>query len=295
MSKFNPSQVDELKRIGSHLVQQRELRSLTLEEISVATFVRQPLLEAIEAGEAERLPEVIYVQGFIRRYGDFLGLEGNVLAQQLTRTPSLTPDDLTPEMVALPVDPEAKESLGAVPRDRSSRVPSHKMRSENPLLLTDHIPKRNLGAQLSPYWLYLLVLLAAIAGLYSLFVRTPSPPTPSSATSTQNETPPVPEPVEPGTISPVPSIPSPATPKPLEAKVELLDEAWLRVEADGKKVYEGVLSKGSVQTWSAGKTLKIRSGNAGAVNLSVNQAKAKPLGNLGEVKEVVIDSQSQRL
>jgi cytoskeletal protein RodZ len=247
-------------------------------------------------GEAERLPEVIYVQGFIRRYGDFLGLEGNALAHQLTRTPSLTPDDLTPEMVALPVAPEAKESLGAVPRDRSSRVPNHKMRSENPLLLTDPIPKRNLWAQLSPYWLYLLVLLAAIAGLYSLFVRPPSPPTPSSATSTQNETPPAPEPVEPtGTISPVPSSRSPVTPKPLEAKVELLDEAWLRVEADGKKVYEGVLSKGSAQTWSASKTLKIRSGNAGAVNLSVNQTKAKPLGNLGEVKEVVIDSQSQRL
>jgi hypothetical protein len=104
-------------------------------------------------------------------------------------------------------------------------------------------------------------------------------------------------PVKPPNLSssaptPTSTLAAPPRQAPLIAKVELSADAWLKVEVDGKKVYEGVLSKGTTQTWSASQTLKIRSGNAGAVQLSVNQETAKPLGNLGEVKEIVLDAQS---
>lgn len=309
MSNFNPSQVEELKRIGSHLRQERELRSLTIEDISADTFVRPPLLTAIETGEAEKLPEVIYVQGFIRRYGDFLGLDGNALAHQLSRPALSIADKLTPEMVALPVDPNAPESLGAVPRDRTSKAPSRPMRSQNPLLLQETVPQKNFFARVSPYWLSVFVLIAAIAGFYSFWVRPQTQSPPSPATSAQPETKASPTPIasvpstnatpasgqaKPAIASPSPLTQPTTTPTttPLTAQVKLTDRAWLKVEADGKKIYEGVLDKGSAQTWTASKTLKIRSGNAGAVNLSVNQAPAKPLGNLGEVKEIVLDAQS---
>jgi hypothetical protein len=297
MAKFTPSQVEELKRIGAHLSQQRELRSLTIEDISAGTFVRPALLKAIETGNVEILPESIYVQGFIRRYGDFLGLNGQELAHQIPRVPLFTADDLTPEMVALPADPEVPESLGSVPRDRSSKVPNRPLRSENPILLTENISKTNLWAKLIPYSIYFLILLAAIAVLYSLFFRPKPQPTSSAIAPTPALIPTVP--VKPSilaTTAPTPtSTPSilAASPHllPLNVKVELSADAWLKVEVDGKKVYEGVLSKGSTQTWHASQTLKIRSGNAGAVHLTVNQETAKTLGNVGEVKEVVLEAQ----
>jgi cytoskeleton protein RodZ len=297
MAKFTPSQVEELKLIGAYLSQQRELRSLTIEDISAGTFVRPSLLKAIETGNVETLPESIYVQGFIRRYGDFLGLNGQELAHRLPRVPLFTADDLTPEMVALPADPESPESLGAVPRDRSSKVPNRPLRSENPILLAETDSKTNFWTKLTPYSIYFLILLAAIAVLYSLFFRPKPQLTPSAIAPTPALMPTVSE-NAPNLATPTPTpIPTPSTlaasphHPPLNAKVALTADAWLKVEVDGKKVYEGVLSQGATQTWSASQILKIRSGNAGAVNLSVNQEMAKPLGNLGEVKEVVLEAQ----
>lgn len=293
-AKITSDQVEKLKIVGSYLREQRELRSQTLEQVAAATFVRPRQIEALETADIDGLPELIYIQGFIRRYGDFLGLDGNELAHRIPRTALVNPEDLTPEMVAIPVDTEGKESLSAIPRDRTSKIPQRKLRSQTPLSLTENAQKPSFLGKISPYWLYALILLGAIAGLYSLFTRPEPQPTPSTASAIgeTNVTPPV-IPAKPAN-SPTQSAPSPLSSTNLtakvEAKVELTDDAWLKVEADGKKVYEGVLTQGTTQIWTATKTLKIRSGNAGAVNLSVNQKAAKPLGNLGEVKEIVLSN-----
>ena len=59
----------------------------------------------------------------------------------------------------------------------------------------------------------------------------------------------------------------------------------MRVVADGKTIFEGTLQKGTQQTWTAQRRLTIRSGNAGAVLVSVNQKEPQPLGKLGTVRE----------
>ncbi|XTZ11398.1 MAG: DUF4115 domain-containing protein [cyanobacterium endosymbiont of Rhopalodia yunnanensis] len=62
----------------------------------------------------------------------------------------------------------------------------------------------------------------------------------------------------------------------------------MRIKIDGKIKYEGILVKGTQQTWTAQKTLIIRAGNAGAVNLVVNDQPSRKLGNIGEVQEVIL-------
>jgi hypothetical protein len=296
-ARITPDQVEKLKIVGSYLREQRELRSQTLEQVAAATFVRPRQIEALETADIDGLPELIYIQGFIRRYGDFLGLDGNELAHRIPRTPLVNPEDLTPEMVAIPVNTEGKDSLSAIPRDRTSKIPQRKLRSQTPLSLAESDQKPSLLAKISPYLLYALILLGAIAGLYTVFTRPQPQPTPSSASAigeTNVKSPTIPTKPANSPKQPVPSPLSATSPTAkVEAKVELIDDAWLKVEADGKKVYEGVLTKGTAQTWTASKTLKIRSGNAGAVKLSVNQKPAKTQGNLGEVKEIILGNQQE--
>ncbi|MCC5627466.1 helix-turn-helix domain-containing protein [Nostoc sphaeroides CHAB 2801] len=83
MTLLNQSQVEQLKEITTHLRQVRQQKSICIEEIAARTLIRAGVLQALEEERFEELPEPIFVQGFIRRYGDALGLDGNALSHTL--------------------------------------------------------------------------------------------------------------------------------------------------------------------------------------------------------------------
>ena len=81
MNHLNSEQVDILKEIGAHLRQRRQELSIPIEEVAAKTLIRLPMLKAIDEGQTDQLPEPVFIQGFIRRYGDLLGLDGTALAK----------------------------------------------------------------------------------------------------------------------------------------------------------------------------------------------------------------------
>ena len=83
MTLLNQAQVEQLKEITTHLRQVRQEKSIRIEEVAAATLIRAGVLQALEEKRFEELPEPIFVQGFIRRYGDALGLDGNALSHTL--------------------------------------------------------------------------------------------------------------------------------------------------------------------------------------------------------------------
>ncbi|MEH1833795.1 MAG: helix-turn-helix domain-containing protein [Nostoc sp.] len=83
MTLLNEAQVEQLKEITTHLRQVRQEKSIRIEEIASQTLIRAGILQALEEERFEELPEPIFVQGFIRRYGDALGLDGNALSHPL--------------------------------------------------------------------------------------------------------------------------------------------------------------------------------------------------------------------
>ncbi|MCB9556100.1 MAG: helix-turn-helix domain-containing protein [Deltaproteobacteria bacterium] len=84
-----------LREFGLFLRAERELRDVALTEISSVTKVPMHLLEALEAGDAQRLPARVFVRGFVRAYGQHLGIpdtEQRFLAACEPRvTPAITP------------------------------------------------------------------------------------------------------------------------------------------------------------------------------------------------------------
>jgi cytoskeleton protein RodZ len=80
---------DCLCELGRELRKGRQIRSLSLQHLHSQTLVPLHHIESIENGEIEKLPQDIYLRGFIRRIGDALGLDGNAMAEAL---PKLEPN-----------------------------------------------------------------------------------------------------------------------------------------------------------------------------------------------------------
>jgi cytoskeletal protein RodZ len=247
---FNEPQQKQLKEIGAYLGQVRQEKSIRVEEIAAKTLIRQPFLEALEEGRFEDLPEPIYVQGFIRRYGDILGLDGTSLA-------------------------------------RSFAINFFLFDSEND---SSNIEKKSSPLNIPLAVPYILLLAAASFGLfYILNPRRPTQKVSQKQNSSivaKQKTPSIPKVAKSTTLPSPTASPNADTNPTVEVTLELQGKSWLQVKEDGKTTFEGNLEKGERRTWTAKKQLTIRSGNAGAVLVTANKKEPKILGNIGDTKEV---------
>jgi cytoskeletal protein RodZ len=69
--------VDEMESLGKYLKAERELRNLSLEEVSKFTRIKEQYLNAIEEDRYDLLPSAIYVKGYLTAYARYLGLDPN--------------------------------------------------------------------------------------------------------------------------------------------------------------------------------------------------------------------------
>ncbi len=74
--------------IGQQLRTAREARRISLEQVSQATRIRVRYLQALEAGDLGSLPSQAQARGFLRAYGDYLGLNSEELMRQLDSPPA---------------------------------------------------------------------------------------------------------------------------------------------------------------------------------------------------------------
>jgi cytoskeleton protein RodZ len=322
MGTLDAVQQEQLSAIGTYLSQIRQEQDRSLEDIAAKTYIPLRLLKAIESGQGQPLPEPVFVQGFIRRYADALGLDGMDLSQRF-------PVHVTPLPIATAVAPALEPS-------RSLSGPSYSS-SSSPAVLEEDLPPRNPSRRQGSrsYWPYFaaagLVAFAGIAlgvvnaissrpprpNLATTLPQQPVPPTnsaaknpvqPPAATSTAPTTAspkatlspspaasPSPALRSPAATSPSPTVasPKPASPTqprnaPVSAALQLSGESWVRVTVDGVVKEESVLPQGTQKSWSGQQQITIESGNAGAVSVAANGGTAKPMGALGAVEELIV-------
>src|SRR6476660_2134153 len=68
--------------VGKALREAREKRKLGLSEAEEATRIRPRFLRALESEEWDQLPGDAYARAFLRTYADFLGLDGEAMAER---------------------------------------------------------------------------------------------------------------------------------------------------------------------------------------------------------------------
>ena len=66
-------------------------------------------------------------------------------------------------------------------------------------------------------------------------------------------------------------------------EITFIEKAWVRIYADNEKVFEGILEPPTTRTWYAREKFAISAGNAGGLELKLDNQKLPPLGKRGEV------------
>ncbi len=68
--------------IGELLRETRQQYGTTVEQVGATLRIRPAFLQAIEDDRHDRLPGPVYALGFVRTYADYLGLDGEAIAQR---------------------------------------------------------------------------------------------------------------------------------------------------------------------------------------------------------------------
>jgi len=287
--------------IGETLRRERLKRNLELGPIAQELRISSRFLEAIEAGQFDKLPGGVFTRSFIVQYARLLGIDEEEIAGELRRT--LDPPPEVPEFVEAPK-----------PADSAIRVP----RVEE----WEGVGKSRFrwSSSLSAAALVVAVMLVC-SGLYAWWQHTrrvapahesppvaavppaPSPaamqPPPSpadgSSTALTATQPPSGTPVPaPSTERPAPPAapPVPASNPNAAVRVELTadEPVWLLARNDGKYFFSGTLGARESRTFEAASTVLLRLGNAGGVTITLNGKPVGPVGPKGQVRTVQFTS-----
>ena len=241
---------EKLTEIGSFLRHLRQEQNLSLEEVAAKTKIQARLLNAIEEGNLQPLPEPVYIKGFIKRYADTLGLNGG-------------------------------EFASVFPTGQSFQL-------LRPTWWRD-LP----SAQLRPihlYFVYVVLIICAVSSLSRMVsYSTIQANNPADEKSTVTPSPTNQSKEKSGGIALVSSASAANFTQPgdpVRVNITLKASSWIRVTADGKTTFEGVLTEGDKRTWVAKQELVVRAGNAGGVLVAFNEGEVKQLGDPGLPKTV---------
>lgn len=300
--------------LGANLKRERELRGISLEEISNATKISRRLLEALEGDQFESLPGGIFRKAFLKSYANYLGMNEEQVLHEYTlafESPPLAPDE--------------KQQTGKASRE----------------------PKRS-GALFFAGILALLIL-----GVVYFFLKSSNstvhesiPPATQPPKSELNSARPATEPqnvaatslsspdsstVQPGippsglaSASPNPVEPSPSagnpqlkvlgelvkkpepsplapansdvrtTDSPIELTLDVTEQTWISVASGENKLFKGILNPNESRKFSLQAPLNLVLGNAGGVKLAVNGQLLAPLGRTGERKIIEISAENYK-
>lgn len=279
-------QKKQLTEIGAYLRQCRESQGISLANAASRTHMRESILTAIEAGNIERLPEPVYVQGFIRRFAQALDLDADQVVEafplgQPNRSklpfwrhyfPSAQLRPIHLYTAYLLVIAASVHSLSWM-INRSISQAEAPLRAQQAEILALSV-ERSLDVSSSNS--------GPVGQAFPIAGKLPVQGTSADAISQLSS-----RLAQTATKS---SKPKPT--KAVHVELKLTAQSWLRVVVDGKPTYEGVLSQGDERVWEGDESVIVRAGNAGGVIVQLNDQPAKPMGIPGAVEEITYASDS---
>lgn len=249
---------------GEELRRERQIREISLEEISSATKISVRLLNALEQGDVRRLPAPAFTRGFIRAYASHLGID-----------PEEKVNAYLADLAGEP--PEAAAPKKAQPRSRFWRG------------------RRGTVSMMVAGVAGFLVVLGFIASPQRherLSKPTVVPPRamPVAFKNVDVSNEPTPVIQNAGSLPEASAAPDrvaleKAGPSSGEISMTMQfdEDSWAKVDADGRTVLSGLVRRGEVRRLQAHAGFRITLGNAGGVRVSVDGHALEPLGGAGEV------------
>ena len=288
---------------GISLKRERELRGISLAEISKTTKISVRFLEAIEKDRFDVLPEGVFRKSFIKSYAKYLGMnEEQILHEYDLEVKPSTASQPAPEKSSVRLgDSEGSKRVllltfcillllvaagfGFWYLTRASRNGD----AEPPAGQSPPIAQAPSGQPRSE----------TIAPAASTATRIPAESTaPQPASTTGAAAPlavsPVSDPSALKVLGELAKKPEPVAPAgtegstPLELTVEASDPVWISVSAGESTLFSGLMKPSESKKFSLEAPLKVILGNAGGVRMQVNGQVFSSLGKTGERKTLEI-------
>jgi cytoskeleton protein RodZ len=254
---------------GENLKREREMRGVSLEEISAATRIATRFLKAIENEQWEQLPGGVFNRGFVRAVAHYLGLdeESTVAEYALAvndrpsvpvwtgRPPAVAPDRpwLGWVLAAVIVAALIAGSWFVIKQILAWRAARHAVRST-----------------------------AMIAAAPPAILKLPAVSKPAAAS---NETALDPAP---GYVPVPPAAPDSADPALLVLKVETGKKTRVTIRADAVQIFNGTLKAGENRVFSAKDRFDVSARDAGSLLLELNGKTLAPIGPPGKAGNVTV-------
>ena len=280
---------------GDRLRREREMRGITLDEITESTKISRRHLEALEGEHFDQLPGGVFNKGFVRAYAHFLGIDEDQAVADYSAAAHEQPEpedkfpleiheepdpDLNPRRSYLPLA-FAVAALVGVLVGYAFWIKS-KPHSTG---ATATAPQPSQQSSVTP---------AGDAATTPSSQSTPATvPAAPAATTQPVERAAVEQPVK--TQPPV-SPDAAANTKPAEKEkaffvsVKAKEDSWVSIVADGKSVMQRVLGADKHKKIKAGKVLVLRTGNAGGIEVSFNGRSLGAIGNENEPRTLTFKS-----
>jgi cytoskeleton protein RodZ len=299
--------------IGETLRRERLKRNLELGQIAEELKISSRFLEAIEAGDLDKLPGGVFTRSFIVQYARLLGLDEEKIAGELQRT--LEPPPETPASVEAP---KPADSAIHVPRvEEWQGVGGSRFRWSSSLSAAALVVAAMLVCSvLYAWWQYARRPAPAHESPPVAAVQPAPQPAPAAQPPSLADQPSAaPSGTQPpsGAPTPAPSTEQPAppgrqgapAPRPpvsvagasasnpnAAVRVELTadEPVWVLVRTDGKYFFSGTLGAKESRTFEAASTVLLRLGNAGGVTITLNGKSVGSVGPKGQVRTVQFTS-----
>ena len=269
---------------GELLKRERELREVTLNEVTVATRIPPRFLEAFEREDWEKLPGGVFNRGFVRAIARYLGLdEENLLSEydlaygeKLAAMPAVVENPIpTPPKVDdcsrgyCHFDTRRRPDLGLDPRLAQVRGASRRETRAAATTTASATPQRRLNQHRHP---------PRHGGNEHLASHAAAPG--SERQHSRRKLPPQPQP--------------PLQPSASTSPSRLSAQTRVRVVADGRVVLDLRLPSGATRHFSAKNQFTVSASHPAAVLLEMNGQAMPPLTSAGPSGTMVLSQKDLR-
>jgi len=314
-----------VETLGDYLKSKREALNISLQEIAQVTRIRRSILEAIESNRYDLLPPKVFAQGFIKSYASYLGLDENEVIKRYAELVEAPDEDtktaevrtssssgrfffiillvaglIAAAVILLRMNPGDENADDSVPQetapvsappapvtpapDESASVESGRETAEAPAAFTSTI-------------------MAEEGSLTTAAVEGPPSETAGQQPDTAEQRPPavaggppltaIVEQQPAATAGQPPAadadqLPARTASTPLVLKIVASQNTWMRIQSDTERPVEFILKGGQTRTVSAAEKFTLRIGNAGGVDLFLNEQELGKPGKPGEVLQLTL-------
>ena len=281
-----------METVGKYLKRERELRNISLNEISTGTKIRENILKAIEEDRHDLLPKPVFVKGFLVAYVKHVGLNpSDVVLRYESDLKELHGDEEKGSPAQQKKGGDKKFLLGTIIlmvvigiillnpwRETGEREEQAPARVEERAVVQKEPPPQPVVPERDK----------VVPPREETIVIKKVPP--AEETIVVREAPPAETPPE-TPLTEMTSEPKEMDRGDLTLQIQAVEETWIAFQVDSHLPREMILKAGETFSQRADEHIKLKIGNAGGVNVKFN---GKDLGSLGVPGRVVRLSLTQK-